>query len=126
MLAHVGANSRRVVVPAISSLDVATWTEADGGHVSAHSASYLTFDAEFKWTSALGDAAWVPMMPGGLFGISASCWAETGGYDAQMSGWGGENIDQSLRIWRCACPFRPMWWSSPRVAWLGSCGSRPA
>ena len=26
-------------------------------------------------------------------------WQETGGYDTGMLGWGGENIDQSLRAW---------------------------
>ena len=26
-------------------------------------------------------------------------WKETGGYDKNMLGWGGENIDQSLRTW---------------------------
>lgn len=28
-------------------------------------------------------------------------WEYTGGYDTGMVGWGGENIDQSLRIHLC-------------------------
>lgn len=33
--------------------------------------------------------------------MSRRWWLETGGYDTQMMGWGGENIDQSLRTWLC-------------------------
>ena len=40
-------------------------------------------------------------MSGGLLAMSRRWWKETGGYDDAMRGWGGENIDQSLRIWRC-------------------------
>lgn len=69
------------------------------------SACYLTFDAEFKWANNRfwkeGDKPWVPMMSGGLLAMSKQWWDELGGYDPEMRGWGGENIDQSLRIWMC-------------------------
>lgn len=60
---------------------------------------YLTFDAEFKWTT--DDTPYVPIMSGGLLAISRKWFFEIGGYDSTMKGWGGENLDQSLRIWRC-------------------------
>ena len=60
---------------------------------------YLTFDGEFKWTQ--DETEFVPLMSGGLLAMSRRWWRETGGYDREMAGWGGENIDQSLRIWRC-------------------------
>jgi len=41
------------------------------------------------------------VISGGLLGISRRWWAETGGYDVGMMGWGGENLDQSLRVWLC-------------------------
>ena len=100
-VAHVAENYRRVVVPTITSLDVTTWVESSRprGGGGGMSKCYLTFDAEFKWTN---DAtAFVPVMSGGLLAMSRRWWAETGGYDAEMHGWGGENLDQSLRIWRC-------------------------
>ena len=40
-------------------------------------------------------------MSGGLLAISRRWFFEIGGYDSNMKGWGGENLDQSLRIWRC-------------------------
>jgi hypothetical protein len=40
-------------------------------------------------------------MSGGLLAISRKWFFEIGGYDASMKGWGGENLDQSLRIWTC-------------------------
>ena len=38
---------------------------------------------------------------------SRAWWNETEGYDKQMQGWGGENIDQSLRIWLCGGEIVP-------------------
>jgi hypothetical protein len=43
----------------------------------------------------------MPVVSGGLLGMSRRWWKETEGYDKQMAGWGGENIDQSLRVWLC-------------------------
>ena len=40
-------------------------------------------------------------MSGGLLAISRKWFFEIGGYDSSMKGWGGENLDQSLRIWTC-------------------------
>ena len=60
---------------------------------------YLTFDAEFKWTT--DDTPYVPIMSGGLLAMSRRWFFEIGGYDSSMKGWGGENLDQSLRIWTC-------------------------
>lgn len=60
---------------------------------------YLTFDAEFKWTT--DDTPHVPIMSGGLLAMSRRWFFEIGGYDKSMMGWGGENLDQSLRIWNC-------------------------
>lgn len=60
---------------------------------------YLTWDADFKWYSS--EDNYVAVISGGLLGMSRRWWFETGGYDEHMLGWGGENLDQSLRMWLC-------------------------
>ena len=85
----------------ITVLDVDTWEEVGTRprKGSGMSKCYLTFDAQFKWTDDATD--FVPLMSGGLLAMSKTWWDELSGLDHEMRGWGGENIDQSLRIWRC-------------------------
>jgi glycosyltransferase involved in cell wall biosynthesis len=93
----IRTNYRRVVVPSITGLDPDTWTEVRGNGGTAK--CYLTWDSDFKWFDS--DDEYVAVMSGGLLAMSRQWWIETGGYDTSMKGWGGENIDQSLRIWLC-------------------------
>lgn len=90
-------NYRRIVVPVITNLDIDTWRETNRNH--GHAKCYLTWDADFKWVKTRGN--YMPVLSGGLLGISHRWWNETGGYDQGMRSWGGENIDQSLRTWLC-------------------------
>jgi GT2 family glycosyltransferase len=82
---------------------------------------YLSFDAEFKWTN--DDTPFVPIMSGGLLAMSRRWWQETGGYDTAMLGWGGENLDQSLRIWLCGGEIYSA--SDSYVAHMWRDGSKP-
>ncbi|CAE7947644.1 Pgant2 [Symbiodinium sp. KB8] len=93
----IGENYRRIVTPVITDLDVGTWKQRGGNQGQAK--CYLTWDADFKWFTS--DDPYVPILSGGLLGISKRWWNETGGYDVEMVGWGGENLDQSLRSWLC-------------------------
>jgi len=91
------SNYRRIVVPQITDLDIDTWTERS--HKAGVTKCYLTWDGDFKWFDAESND--IPVLSGGLLGISHRWWNETGGYDKGMRGWGGENVDQSLRTWLC-------------------------
>lgn len=90
-------NYRRVVVPEITDLDIDTWKQRRGSR--GQSKCYITWDADFKWFNS--PDRYVPILSGGLLAISKRWWNETGGYDEHMTGWGGENLDQSLRTWLC-------------------------
>jgi len=96
-LGLIAENYRRIVVPVITDLDVGTWKQRGGSR--GQSKCYMTWDVDFKWFTS--PDPYVPVLSGGLLGISRRWWNETGGYDEGMTGWGGENLDQSLRTWLC-------------------------
>ena len=98
---NIQQNYKRVVIPTVTNLDVDAWEEFGQPSAlgSGMSKCSLTFDAEFKWTT--DETPYVPIMSGGLLVISQRWFFKIGGYDSTTKGWGGENIDQSLQIWRC-------------------------
>jgi len=93
----IGENYRRMVVPQITALDINSWTQIGGG--GGMSKCYVTWDGDFKWGGT--DDMYMGMLSGGLAGLSKRWWTESGGYDSNMLGWGGENIDQGIRMWVC-------------------------
>lgn len=94
----IGENYRRMVVPQITNLDIHTWKQiGDGG--GGMSKCYVTWDGDFKWGGP--DDMYMGMLSGGLAGMSKRWWDESGGFDSEMMGWGGENIDQGVRMWVC-------------------------
>ena len=97
IMSRISENYRRVVVPSITDLDADKWEEI--GRPNGVAKCYLSWDVDFRWFDS--DDDYVPIMSGGLLAMSRDWWFETGGYDTGMIGWGGENIDQSLRIWLC-------------------------
>lgn len=96
ILRHLNINYKRVVVPLIPILDGDTW-EANLNAVGVK----MMFDWTlfFQWFDDGNDL--VPCMSGGLFGITRRWWHESGEYDYGMNMWGGENIEQSIRVWTC-------------------------
>ncbi|CAE8640353.1 unnamed protein product, partial [Polarella glacialis] len=97
ILQQVTLNPRRMVVPAITDLDLDTFDEKEQSAVNAK--CYLTFDADFKWFDDESD--FIPTISGGLVAMGREWFNLTGGFDEEMHGWGGENLDQSLRAWLC-------------------------
>ena len=93
----IAQNYRRMVIPQITALDIDSWTQIGRG--GGMSKCYLTWDGDFKWGGT--DDMYMGMLSGGLAGMSRQWWDESGGYDEKMLGWGGENIDQGVRMWVC-------------------------
>lgn len=91
------SSPRRLVVPTITDLDIDTWDEKKESAVN--SKCYIGWDADFMWFEDESD--FIPVISGGLVALSREWWRESGGFDKQMRGWGGENVDQSLRTWLC-------------------------
>ena len=85
---------------AITDLDLDTWDEKRDSAVN--SKCYLTLDVDFKWFN--DNDKFVPIVSGGSLALSNTWWKQTGGYDEQMRGWGGDNLDQSLRSWLMKAP----------------------
>jgi len=97
ILQKVRANPRSMVVPAITDIDMDTFDEQKNSAVNAK--CYLTFDPDFKWFDDESD--FIPTISGGLVAMGREWFNITGGFDPGMHGWGGENLDQSLRSWLC-------------------------
>ncbi len=93
---HTNENWKRVVVPVIPILNGDSWK------VESTAVGYkMMFDWSlgFNWFDDGND--WVPIMSGGLLAITRRYWHWSGEYDNGMLQWGGENIEQSIRIWLC-------------------------
>lgn len=88
---------RRLVVPTITDLDIDTWDERP--HAQTYAKCYIDWNADFMWFEDSSD--YIPIISGGLVATSREWWNMSGGFDKKMRGWGGENIDQSLRAWLC-------------------------
>jgi len=93
---HTNENWKRVVTPVIPILNGDTW------NVDSTAVGFkMMFDwaLGFNWFDDGND--WVPIMSGGLLAMTRRYWHWSGEYDNGMLQWGGENIEQSIRIWLC-------------------------
>eukprot|EP01067_Filipodium_phascolosomae_P007243 Filipodium_phascolosomae@DN5747_c0_g1_i1.p1 len=96
IMTHLNANYKRAVVPIIPTLDGETWME---NKAQAGAKMMFSWDLSFQWFEDFNDL--VPCMSGGLYAITKRWWIESGQYDAEMQEWGGENVEQSVRMWLC-------------------------
>jgi len=107
LLERLMASPKLVAVPVIDSLD------EDNTNVY----SYLqnpwggfSWDTGFKWGGTIGSRnhSWrspdpfpTPALSGGILALTREWWEESGRYDPGMREWGSENVEMSLRVWRC-------------------------
>ncbi len=107
LLAEIASDRSRVIVPVIDSVSHETFEyepiEDD------HERGGLDWKLLHFWIGAGGrrisedesDAFPTPTMIGCAFAIDREFFYASGSYDEQMKIWGGENVEMSVRIWRC-------------------------
>lgn len=110
LLQPIKENRRTVVCPIIDVVDDKTLqymgTAADffqlGGFNWRGEFIWINIPEEWKRVrKSKADPVRTPTMAGGLFAIDRHYFWEMGSYDAEMDGWGGENLEMSFRIWMC-------------------------
>nr|AAQ95176.2 UDP-N-acetyl-D-galactosamine:polypeptide N-acetylgalactosaminyltransferase T4 [Cryptosporidium parvum] len=86
---------KAIVCPMIEDIDRYTWKDLGTFGLKM----MFDWNFEFNWYEDFTDV--IPIASGGLYAITREWWEESGKYDPGMLEWGGENIEQSIRIWRC-------------------------
>ncbi|KAL4712185.1 hypothetical protein ACJJTC_011046 [Scirpophaga incertulas] len=110
LLQRVKEDPHAVVVPIIDVIDASSFYYSVQDPVTFQVGGF-TFMGHFNWIEVPErekkrrgsdiSPTWSPTMAGGLFAINRAYYWELGAYDEQMSGWGGENLEMSFRIWQC-------------------------
>eukprot|EP00921_Rhytidocystis_pertsovi_P012470 GHVQ01020277.1.p1 GENE.GHVQ01020277.1~~GHVQ01020277.1.p1 ORF type:complete len:823 (+),score=115.54 GHVQ01020277.1:338-2470(+) len=95
LIRHLKTNYKRVACPVILDISAATWEETGTSGFKM----MFEWNFEFGWYDDLTDE--VPVSAGGILAMTKRWWEESGKYDSGMLEWGGENIEQSIRIWLC-------------------------
>jgi len=114
LLMQLAAEPQSVAVPVIDIIPEKRTNEYD--YVDS---LYGGFDwtLTFNWagTAQSRNSSWkepepfaMPTLSGGLFAITRDWWERSGTYDSQMTEWGGEQIEMSLRMWRCGGAIRAL------------------
>lgn len=107
LLAQLSAAEGTVAVPVIDIIPEDKPTEYT--YVGAMTGGFDA-DLTFTWPGTadernasyeLPDPFPTPALSGGLFAIKRDWWEKSGTYDSLMTEWGSENIEMSLRMWRC-------------------------
>mmetsp|Transcript_17769 Transcript_17769/g.50082 ORF Transcript_17769/g.50082 Transcript_17769/m.50082 type:complete len:420 (+) Transcript_17769:3-1262(+) len=107
LLERLAAEPKLVAVPVIDALkesntNVYWYLENPWGG--------FNWDMNFKWPGKISERnhSWrspdpfpTPALSGGILALRREWWEESGQYDAGMREWGGENVEMSLRMWRC-------------------------
>jgi len=84
-----------IAVPLTKMLDPYTWEDINPTQKGLKTS--WNWQLDFNWVNSPGRDT--PSMAGHCFAYTKKWWEESGGFDADMKVWGGENIEFSLRTW---------------------------
>lgn len=96
-----------VVMPV---LDIIPEDNFNDYKVANHHIGGFDWSLTFNWMSLITernksyvfpDPYPTPALSGGIFALWRDWWERSGTYDTNMTEWGGEHIEMSLRTWRC-------------------------
>lgn len=92
------------------TLDIIPETNFNEYKVANHHIGGFDWSLTFNWMALIEERNRsytypqpypTPALSGGIFGIWRDFWELMGTYDTNMTEWGGEHIEMSLRTWRC-------------------------
>lgn len=95
LLQELRKNYKRIACPIIQDIDAGTWDDLG----TQGTKMMFGWNFEFDWYDDF--AMEIPLSAGGILAITKKWWEESGEYDPGMLGWGGENLEQSMRVWMC-------------------------
>jgi len=106
-LAVSKSNKNLLVMPLIDIIPEENFAEY---RVANHHIGGFDWSLSFNWMELIEkrnksyhypDPYPTPALSGGIFAIWRDSWERMGTYDTNMTEWGGEHIELSLRTWRC-------------------------
>lgn len=89
------------IIPEKDFNDYRTANYHIGGFDWSLTFNWMTLIKDRNKTHRMPEPYPTPALSGGVFGIWRDFWEYQGTYDTQMTEWGGEHIEMSLRTWRC-------------------------
>lgn len=91
-------------------LDIIPENNFNDYKVANHHIGGFDWSLTFNWMALISernksyhypDPYETPALSGGIFALWRDYWEASGTYDVDMTEWGGEHIEMSLRTWRC-------------------------
>mmetsp|Transcript_27982 Transcript_27982/g.64580 ORF Transcript_27982/g.64580 Transcript_27982/m.64580 type:complete len:485 (+) Transcript_27982:113-1567(+) len=107
LLTLVRGGHRTVVMPTLDIIPEENFAEYHpanyhiGGFDWSMTFNWMAVVTERNHSYVLPEPFPTPALSGGIFGIWRDFWHDSGEYDVNMTEWGGEHIEMSLRTWRC-------------------------
>ncbi|XP_071802911.1 polypeptide N-acetylgalactosaminyltransferase 13-like [Asterias amurensis] len=107
LLARISGDRKRVVIPIVDEISDTNMKYKVVSEPLQRGGLNWRFQYRWVWVPdyasrvSKADPIRTPTMPGGLLSMEKKFFTELGSYDPGMEIWGGENLEESLKIWMC-------------------------